>query len=33
METMSMRIVPRAAIKKAVEMRMNVVYGQIERAE
>ena len=27
------RIVPHDAIKKAVEMRMNVVYGQIERAK
>jgi hypothetical protein len=26
-------IVPRDAIKKSVEMRMNVVYGRIERAE
>jgi len=27
------RIVPRDAIKRAVEMRMNVVYGRIERAK
>lgn len=27
-----MRIVPRDAIKRAVEMRMNVLYGRIERA-
>jgi len=27
------RIIPRDAIRKAVEMRMNVVYGRIERAK
>jgi hypothetical protein len=27
------RIVPRDAIKRAVEMRMNVTYGRIERAK
>lgn len=27
------RIVPRDAIKKSVEMRMNVVYGRMERAK
>lgn len=28
-----MRIVPREAIKKAVEMRMNLTYARIERAK
>lgn len=27
------RIVPREAIRKAVEMRMNVMYGRMERAK
>lgn len=28
-----MRVVPRDAIKKTVEMRMNVTYGRMERAK
>lgn len=28
-----LRIVPRETIKRAVEMRMNVIYGRLERAK